>query len=113
MNITRRFARQPHKLILVEMALALTVIGILDFYTSYEFRLLPFYAVPIFVVGWFFGLRLGIGTALVSGAIWWSTNWFNGDPDLHSWFQSWEITRHVGFFLVVAWAGGALRAKSD
>jgi signal transduction histidine kinase len=113
MNITRRFARQPHKLILAEMAVALIAIGILDFYTSYQFRLLPLYAGPIFVVGWFFGLRLGITTALISGVTWWGTNWFNGDPDLHSWFQSWEITRHVGFFLIVAWAGGALRAKSD
>src|SRR3954469_16482400 len=106
MNITRRFARQSPRWILAEMAVALTVIGILDFYTSYQFRLLPLYAVPIFVVGWVFGLRLGITTGLISGVTWWGRNWFNGDPDLHSWFQSWEITRHVGFFLIVAWAGG-------
>src|SRR6476469_10239536 len=104
----KRFAQQPRGWILAEMVGALAIIGVLDFITSYQFRLLALYAVPIFVVGWFFGLRLGIWTALVSGVIWWSANWSNGDPDLHSWFQAWEIPRHVGFFLIVAWAAGAL-----
>ena len=113
MNITKGFARQPRGWMLAEMAGALAIIGVLDFLTSYQFRLLPLYAGPIFVMGWFFGRRLGIVAALVSGAIWWSANWSNGDPDLHSWFQSWEIVRNVGFFVIVAWAAGALRAKSD
>jgi signal transduction histidine kinase len=58
-------------------------------------------------------MRLGITTAVVSAIIWWSTNWFNGDPDLHSWISAWEITRHSVFFVLVAWTAGALRAKND
>lgn len=113
MKIVDGFARQPRGWILGEVAVALIVIGVLDFITSYEFRLLPFYAGPIFVAGWFFGIRLGIGTALVSALIWWCANWFNGDPDLRSWVRTWEIARHVSFFLLVGWTGAALRAKSD
>jgi signal transduction histidine kinase len=113
MNLSKRFAQQPRAWIVAEMALAVAVIGVLDFTTGYQFRLLPFYAGPIFVVGWFFGKRFGIATALASGWIWWCANWYNGDPDLHSWVQAWEIFRHVGFFLVVAWTGAALRMKSD
>lgn len=113
MNLSKRFGQQPRSWIIAEMAVAVVVIGVLDFITSYKFRLLPFYAGPIFVVAWFFGKRLGIATALLSGWIWWCANWYNGDPDLHSWVQAWEIFRHVGFFLVVAWAGAALRMKND
>jgi signal transduction histidine kinase len=113
MKIVDGFSRQPRGWILAEVGAALLVIGVLDFITSYEFRLLPLYAGPIFVAGWFFGKRLGIATAVVSALIWWSANWFNGDPDLHSWVQGWEITRHVSFFFLVAWTGAALRAKSD
>jgi signal transduction histidine kinase len=113
MSFSKRFAQQPRGWIVAEMAVALAVIGLLDFVTGYKFRLLPFYAGPIFVVAWFFGKRFGIATALVSGWIWWCANWYNGDPDLHSWVQAWEIFRHVGFFLVVAWTGAAMRAKSD
>lgn len=98
---------------MAEVAGSLIVIGVLDLITTYNFRLLPFYAGPIFVVGWFFGKRPGIATALVSAVIWWSANWFNGDPDLHTWVWAWEIARHVGFFLLVAWTAAALRVKSD
>ena len=107
------FARQPRSWILAEMAAALVVIGVLDFITSYRFRLLPLYAGPIFIVGWFCGKRLGIATALVSAVIWFAANWFNGDPDLHSWVREWEIARHTGFFLLVAWTAAALRSKND
>jgi hypothetical protein len=113
MHLIKAFAQQSRTWILVEVVMALFVIGFLDFITSYEFRLLPLYAGPIFIAGWFFEYRIGIATALVSAVIWWLANWFNGDPELHSWVRAWEIIRHVSFFIVVGWTGAALRAKSD
>jgi signal transduction histidine kinase len=113
MHLIKAFAQQSRAWILGEIAAALLVIGFLDFITSYEFRLLPLYAGPIFIAGWFFEHRIGIAAALVSAVIWWMANWFNGDPELHSWVRAWEISRHVSFFVLVGWTGGALRAKSD
>jgi len=113
MKLTKAFAQQSRTWILVEVAAALLIIGFLDFVTSYEFRLLPLYAGPIFVAGWYFGRGIGIGNALVSAVIWWCANWFNGDPELHSWVRSWEVTRHVSFFVIVGWVGAALHAKSE
>ncbi|MFL6519444.1 MAG: sensor histidine kinase [Chthoniobacterales bacterium] len=113
MQLIKAFAQQSRTWILAEVALALLVIGFFDFITSYEFRLLPLYAGPIFIAGWFFEYKMGIATALVSAVIWWLANWFNGDPELHSWVRAWEITRHVSFFVLVGWTGAALRAKSD
>jgi signal transduction histidine kinase len=113
MNLIKAFAQQSRTWILAEVAATLLVIGFLDYVTTYQFRLLPLYAGPIFAAAWFFGRRIGIGTAVVSAVIWWCANWFNADPDLHSWVQGWEITRHVSFFLIVGWVGAALRAKND
>jgi signal transduction histidine kinase len=112
MNLSKAFTQQPRGWIFTEMMALLLVIGLLDFFSGYEIRLLPFYAAPIFGVAWFCGMRAGILAACFSSLIWWSTNWFTGDPDLHSWMRVWETSRHVGFFLVVAWTGSALRAKS-
>ena len=81
--------------------------------TSYRIRLLPFYAVPIFVLTWFCGRKWGIAAALLSAVVWWSVNWSTGDPHLHSAIAAWEVPRHVGFFLIVAVVGAALRTKSD
>jgi signal transduction histidine kinase len=113
LNVARTFSQQRRSWILAEMAAALLVIGLADFLSSYQFRLLPLYAGPIFVVAWFFGWKPGLAAALISAVIWWVANWFNGDPDLRSWFRLWEVCRHVGFFLVVGWTGAALRAKND
>src|SRR4051812_20276266 len=113
MNWSKLFAQQQRSWIIAEMAVVVLVIGVLDFVTGYKIRLLPFYAGPIFVMGWFCGRRAGVAAALISGAIWWSANWFNGDPDLTGWVMSWEIFRHLGFFVIVALTGSALRSKSD
>ena len=113
MSLPKVFAQQRRAWILVEMIACSLVIGALDLISGNEIRLLPFYAVPIFVAAWFCGKKSGLLVAAFSGVIWWCANWFAGDPELHSWIWEWETFRHVGFFLVVAWTGAALRAKND
>ena len=95
------------------MLLVALIIGLLDYLSGVEIRLLPFYAGPIFVAAWFAGRKAGLTLAAICGVIWWNANYFTGDPELHSWMRGWETFRHVGFFLVVAWASSALRTKND
>ena len=113
MSFSKSFARQPRAWIVAEMLASLLVIAGLDLMTSYRIRLLPLYAVPIFVLSWFCGKRLGLAAAFFGGAIWWSVNWSTGDPDLRSSVAAWEVSRHVGFFFIVALVGAALRTKND
>jgi hypothetical protein len=49
MHLVKAFAQQSRTWILAEVALALLVIGFLDFITSYKFRLLPLYTGPILI----------------------------------------------------------------
>jgi signal transduction histidine kinase len=95
------------------MMASLVAIAVFDFLTGYDIRLLPLYAVPIFVVAWFCGKRFGIAAALFSSLIWWFANWVMADPYLYNWIQAWEVLTQVGLFLVVAMVGSALRSKSD
>lgn len=115
MSFSKSFARQPQTWIVAETTAALVVIAVLDSMTSYRIRLLPFYAVPIFVLAWFCDRNRGIVAALFSGVIWWCANRFTGDPELdfRSPIAAWEVLRHVGFFLIVAVVGSALRTKSN
>jgi signal transduction histidine kinase len=113
MSFPKRFARQRRALIVAEALSLLGVIAVLDLMTSYRIRLLPFYAVPIFVLTWFCGRKWGIAAALLSAVVWWSVNWSTGDPDLHGAIAAWEVPRHVGFFLIVAVVSAALRTNSD
>ena len=43
----------------------------------------------------------------------WRLTWSSNDPDLFGWAWVWEIGRHFGTCLAVAFAGSALRTKSD
>jgi signal transduction histidine kinase len=113
MSFSKGFARQPQAWIIAEIVASLLVIALLDSITSYQIRLLPFYAVPVFVLAWFCGKRWGIAAGLFSAVLWWCANWFTGDPDLRNWIAVWEVARHVSFFLIVALVGAALRIKSD
>ena len=108
-----KFAQQSRVLIFFEMLACAVVIGVVDMRTGYEVRLLPFYAVPIFVSGWFCGKYPGLILAAIAGGIWWWTNYLTGDPDLHGWMRIWETFRHIGSFLLVALTGSALRSRSD
>jgi signal transduction histidine kinase len=112
-RLAKSFAAQPRGWIFAEMMATLAVIGFIDFLTGHELKLSVFYTGPIFVVAWFCGTKSGILSAAFSGVIWWCANWFGGDPALHSWVHPWETFRHFGFYLVVAWASTALRAKID
>jgi len=113
MGISKSFAQQRRAWIIIEIVAALILIAVLDSITSYQIRLLPFYAVPVFVLAWFCGKKWGIAVGLFSALLWWCANWFTGDPDLRSWIGIWEMSRHVGFFLIVALVGSALRTRSD
>lgn len=113
MGFSKSFARQPRGWMITEMVASLLVIAVLDSITSYQIRLLPFYAVPVFVLAWFCGKEWGIATGVFSALLWWCANRFTGDPDLYGWIGVWEVVRHGSFLLIVALVGSALRAKND
>lgn len=113
MSFSRSFAGQPRVWVIVEMVACLLVIAILDSITPYRIRLLPFYALPVFVLAWFCGKAWGIAGGGFSALLWWCANRFTGDPDLRGWIGVWEVSRHGSFLLIVALVGSALRAKNN
>ncbi|HEY4283385.1 MAG TPA: ATP-binding protein [Chthoniobacterales bacterium] len=113
MGLAKAFARQRRAFILAEMIAALLLIGVLDAFSGYQIRLLPFYTVPIFAVAWFCGKRSGIFVGLLAGLVSLTADWLDHDPDLQGWFEGWEILRHLASCLVIALVGSALRAKRD
>jgi signal transduction histidine kinase len=113
MSFLKTFARQPRAWIVGEMVAALLVIAVFNFVTGYKIRLMSLYAGPIFVLAWFCGKRCGIAAAFSASLIWWCVNWSNGEPILHSSIGAWETSWHLGFYLVAAFVGSALRRKSD
>jgi signal transduction histidine kinase len=65
------------------------------------------------VAAWFCEKRFGIFIAVLAGVVSLTADWLTGDPDLKGWTQPWEIARHLGSGLAVAFVGSALRTKHE
>jgi len=112
-RLSKSFARQPRSVILIEMIAALIFIAVVDYLSGSSIRLLPFYAVPIFVVAWFIDKKTAVTFAVFAGLLSLTADWLDNDPDLVGWIRIWEVTRHLGSCVCVALVASLLRSKSD
>jgi signal transduction histidine kinase len=113
MSFSKKFAQQPHTRIVVEMTLVMLAIGLIDFLLPYQISFGLFYGAPILVVAWYCDRKSSVFVALLAGITWWWSDWQSGHPYLHNFFEAWEVTMRLGYFLLMAFGGSALRAKSD
>src|SRR3954469_16862844 len=113
LRLSKAFSQQSPWSIFIQMQAVLVLIGVLDYFSGFEVRLLPFYAGPIFVVAWFCDRKLAMLTALVASGLSLAADWLDGDPDLRGYTQIWEVARHFGSCVVVALVGFSLRGKRD
>jgi signal transduction histidine kinase len=113
MGISKTFAQQSPARIFTEMVVAVLGVGVVDFITGYQISFFLFYVGPIFAVAWFCDKKLAILIALIAGIVWWWADWEAGHTYLHNWIEAWQVVTRLGSFLLVAFAGSALRAKSD
>ncbi len=113
MILFKPFSQRHPARIFAEMTGLLLGIGLLDYVTTYQMSFFLFYGAPIFAVSWYCGKKSGVLVALIAGIIWWWADRQSGHPYLHDWVEGYETAVRLGFFLFVALAASALRAKSD
>ncbi len=97
----------------MEMLAVILAIGVIDTFTGFQIRLLPFYAVPVFAVAWFCGRKQGLLAGALAGLTSLGADWISRDPDLLGYIAMWEIPRHLISCMSVAVIGSLLRTKSD
>jgi len=85
------------------------LIGILDFLTGYEFVFLLFYLIPISLVTWLTGRRLGIVASLASTIVWIISDVVAKIPSSHPVVYAWNIFMGFSFFVIVTLMLSALR----
>jgi diguanylate cyclase (GGDEF)-like protein len=91
------------KLFVIAVGFALIgVVGVLDFLTGYEFAFSLFYLIPISLVTWLTGRRLGIVASLVSTLVWLISDVAAGNSYSHPLIYAWNTLMGFGFFVIVA-----------
>lgn len=84
-------------------------VGILDFLTGYEFAFSLFYLIPISLVTWLAGRRLGIVASLVSAVVWLNSDLAVGRLYSHPVIYAWNPLMGFGFFVIIALLLSALK----
>lgn len=84
-------------------------IGILDYMTGYEMAFSLFYLLPISLLAWLTGRRLGVMTALFSALVWLLADVLAGNVYSYPIIYFWNTLIRLGIFLIVVFILTVLR----
>ena len=102
------------KLFVLALGFALIgAIGILDFLTGYEFAFSLFYLIPISLITWLTGRRLGIVASIVSTVVWIISDVAAENPYSHPVIYGWNTLMGLGFFVIVTLLLSTLRSALE
>jgi len=85
------------------------LMGLVDYLTGYELSFSLFYLIPIALVAWFGGKRLGLVISAASAIAWFSADFLSGNRYVHPSLYVWNTLIRLGFFLVVTLLLSALQ----
>jgi diguanylate cyclase (GGDEF)-like protein len=102
------------KLFVVTVGFAIIVaLGFLDYLTGYEFAFSLFYLIPIVLITWFTGQRLGIVASLISTVVWIISDVAAESPSFSSLIYVWNTVMGLGFFIIVTLLLSTLRRELE
>jgi diguanylate cyclase (GGDEF)-like protein len=102
LNFLASFEKRSKPFVIAVAFALIGVVGILDFLTGYEFEFLLFYLIPIFLVTWITGQRVGILASLVSALVSFISDVAAGKAYSHPLIYVWNTLMEFAFFVVIA-----------
>ncbi len=77
------------------------VVGLIDFLTGYEIASSLFYLIPIALVTWFAGTRLGVAASIASALAWYIADITSGQVYPTLAIHYWNTSIRISFFFIV------------
>lgn len=77
------------------------VVGLIDFLTGYEIAFSLFYLIPIALVTWFAGTRLGVAASIASALAWYIADIASGHVYPSLAIHYWNTSIRISFFFIV------------
>ncbi len=117
MNILAGIERRSKRYWLVIGFALIGVVGILDFLTGYELTLYVFYTIPIALITWRAGRRLGIAASITSALVWQLTDLASGksysQPVIYFWNGLIELSSFIIVVLLLTELKKALNLEKE
>jgi diguanylate cyclase (GGDEF)-like protein len=97
-----RFLNRQKPAVILGIGLAgMLIVGLLDFWTGYEFAFSLFYLFPIILVPWRVNKQAGMMASLLSAGIWSFANWLAGEKYASPFVAPFNTLIRLAFFIIV------------
>jgi hypothetical protein len=85
-------------------------LGVIDYLTGYEIGFSVFYVLPVALVTWLAGRKLGVAMSVVSAGTWYWADAASGHQYSNALTPIWNTLIRVAFFLIIAFLLAGLRS---
>ena len=93
----------PSRVIVLLAVLSLGLTALLDHLTSYEISFSLFYLVPVALVAWYGGKRVGMTMAVLAACTWFVIDQVAGHVYSSNLIAIWNALVRLGFFVITAY----------
>jgi diguanylate cyclase (GGDEF)-like protein len=93
--------------------LLVAVLGYLDYITGYELSFSLFYLIPVCLVAWYSGRRLGLVISMLSAVAWLTADVASGHTYSFPALHVWNMLIRLGFFVIVTLLLAALHEAHE
>ncbi|MBA4372135.1 MAG: GGDEF domain-containing protein [Thermodesulfovibrio sp.] len=111
MSVIEYLGKRSNGVLVVYGMLLISGIGVLDYLSGPELGVSLFYLLPISLITWFVGLRVGLSASFVSAFIWLAVAILNRDPQRTVFVPYWNALVRLGFFIVVVFLQDSLKKE--
>jgi diguanylate cyclase (GGDEF)-like protein len=101
---------KPRLSVIIVGVVLITVIWVLDYFTTYEVSFSIFYLLPIAYVTWYYNRLAGLVFAALGAVAWMYADILSGHVYSNNFFLYWNAAVRLGFFLIVTITLSKLKA---
>jgi len=109
LDIRRALDRQPKPLVVLLSGLLVLCVAMIHVTTSPELTFSIFYLIPVSFATWYAGRGIGVFISGVSAVTWLIADHLAGATYSQPLFHYWNMSVHLGFFLITTFLLAALR----
>ena len=113
MRLMEYLGKQRKASLAVSGLVFILVLGVVDYLTGSEIAFSIFYLLPISLIAWFVGWRVGIAISVAGTTSWLVADLLAGNAYSHPAIPYWNAAVRLGFFLIVTYVLSRLRASRE
>ncbi|MBV9125886.1 MAG: GGDEF domain-containing protein [Planctomycetes bacterium] len=111
MSVLEAFGKQPRVLLITECLLYVGILGLVDYLSSWELSLSPFYLLPVFWVAYYAGKWPAILISCLAALVWSGVDLATGPVFVHSVFYFTNFVVRLCLFLILIYLLSAWRSN--